>query len=181
MPSTREEIDAVPQITQVYAAQKLMMYVAVIYYQVKKAMETGTDVGDSARIFATALRKTGGQILSIDIKDVDRAWAKDYPNVGFVKGDTAQLEFKTEIELLFLDDHTEGMDIKAHVLMELKKFGVWVKKGGVILIHDTLHDKFGVHITQAIREWTKEVGLRWMEDTQQHGMALIEVSRDLPH
>ena len=177
MPTLEEEVSTIPQTTQDYTQHKLFLYTAVLHCQAKKAVEVGTDVGDSGRIIATALRKTGGVLMSIDIKDVDKGWAKDYPNIQFGIGASRHFQIKQPIDFLYLDgDHTYET-----ISVELKNLGTWVRKGGYIVLHDTMHTEFGPNITRAIREWCILTGLRWMEDPQQHGMALIEVTREFPH
>lgn len=177
---TEAELLAIPQKTPDYIFHKQMMFESILWVNAQRALETGTDLGDSARIFATALRKTGGSLITMDIKaPEDAGWLKEYPNVQVAIGDTTAVPWTTEIDFLFLDDHVKGMDTHKHIVMELEKFGRWVRKGGLILIHDTMHLDFGAGLVKGIREFCAKYGLRWMEDPQQHGMAVIEVIRDL--
>ena len=169
-------VSLIPQTTPDYTFHKLLMFETVLVTQAKRVLETGTDVGDSARIFSTALRRTGGMLITVDKKtDLNYGWLQEYPNVMAVKGDSLSMQWKDVLDVLFLDsDHH-----KDHLMNELRKFGPWVRQGGVILVHDTCHSEFGNGITQAIRGWTQEVGLRWSEDPNPYGMAIIEMIRDL--
>lgn len=166
----------IPQMTPDYTMHKLLMYETILFTNAKRVLETGTDVGDSARIFATALRRTGGILFTIDSKtNLNCAWGQEYPNIMFMQGDSLQVKWENELDVFYADSgHT-----KEHLLAELRKFGPWVRKGGVILCHDTCHSEFSGQITEAIRTFCRDNSLRWSEDPNPHGMAIIEMTRDL--
>lgn len=167
--------ESVKQQTTDFLAHYRVIQGVVRHTKAKKVLEIGTDVGDSTRIFATALKETGGEIVTVDIKPVDQSWAKDYPNIRFATGSSKNLKLDQPIDILYLDgEHSYEM-----VSHELKELGKWVRKDGYILLHDSCHDKDGPAVTRAIREWCAANGFVWTEDPQQHGLAMIEVTRDL--
>ena len=173
---TLTAVSLIPQTAPDYTFHKRLMYEAILVTQAKRVLETGTDQGDSARIFATALRRTGGVLFTVDKKtDLNYNWLQEYPNIMAIRGDSLQIPWKEIVDVLYLDSgHT-----KEQLLGELRRFGPWVRQGGIILCHDTCHNEFGAGITDAIRTWCRDQGLRWSEDPNPYGMAIIEVIRDL--
>ena len=180
-PSLTDVLNGIPQITNDYLYHKRAMFEVILHTKAQRVLEAGTDVGDSARIFAHALRMTGGALITVDKRTVDQGWAKEYPNVKFVVGDSLGVATSQPLDVLYLDDHNDDTDTKTHVGKELDLLGVWVRKGGFIIIDDTCHDKFGPGVTASIRTWCAKHGLPWYEDPRGHGMAFIEVLSDLPH
>ena len=169
-------VNLVPQVSPVLAPHKLLMFECVLATKAQRVLETGTDVGDSGRIFATALRRTGGALYTVDKRtDLNYSWLQEYPNVTALRGDCLQLQWKDPIDVLHLDAGTT----KEHVVGELRRFGPWVKQGGYILVHNTVHPQHGGAVTEGLRAWCREVGLRWSEDPVPFGMGIVEVYRDL--
>jgi aspartyl-tRNA(Asn)/glutamyl-tRNA(Gln) amidotransferase subunit C len=152
------------------------------FFRVPRVLETGTDVGDSARIFSTALQSTQGELLTIDLKPPMNDWPKDWPvkNIKFLQGDSRQLRIQQEIDLLFLDAHGTDTNSYEQVKAELANLGVWVRVGGKIVLDDLFHDKFGPGIRQALEEFTQLHQLIWTIYPQSHGLVVIEVTHPLP-
>ena len=158
-----------------------LMLNTVVALNAQQILEFGTDVGDSGRIFTEGLKQTGGELTTVDIRECSQTWAEGHPRVHFVVQDSRLFSWSQPIDLLFLDDHFEEMDIYAHLIYELERFGVWVRPGGYILIHDTSHTVYGPGIIRAIRTWCLQRKLRWTEDVQGQGLGMIQVSRALEH
>ncbi len=169
------------QITRDYEPHANWMIEIIQRIKPQHILELGTDVGDSARIFLAATEGTDCRVTTVDVKDVDTKWADGINRITFVKSDTRLLFWPKPIDVLFIDDHVAGMDMFTHVWGELQRFGVWVRKGGVIILHDTNHQEFGDGIRRAIRMWCLEAKLQWTEDLNGYGMSLIEVSKNLAH
>ncbi len=171
-------VESVYQSTTDFIHLKYILDQQVKETNAQKVVELGTNVGDSTRVFANALLGTGGKLLTIDIEPPVRNWHKEipYPNVAFVTQDSLKVNFAEEIDLLFIDsDHH-----KNHVLSELRKYGIWVRVGGRILLHDITHSEYGKEITEAVNEWSKEVGIKnWQAYNVQHGLGVIEVDHPL--
>ena len=100
--------------------------------------EIGMRHGISTLAFLLAARDVGGHVWSIDIdecitgrRNVLHAGLADYHT--FIEGDSACMEFPEQLDVLFIDgEHTYAalnLDFRQHVGR--------VKKGGVILFHDT--------------------------------------------
>ena len=162
------------QVTDDYAALTINMLEITVQANAQVILETGTNVGDSARIWLAGLEKTGGELWTVDIQDWGDAWGTDIPNLHFLKGSSIDISWDKEIDILYLDsDHTYG-----HVMKELYKFGPYVKKGGFIVLNDTLHHGYGWEITSAIRHWMLTAGLAiWAENVRGYGLAMIRVEK----
>lgn len=170
-------IDAIPQTTQDFEAFKFLLFELVTQGRYQRVVEVGTDVGDSTRIFSTALQATAGQLITIDAVAPKGNWHEQWAvkNVKFITSDVKLLQWKEPIDLLFLDgDHTYEA-----VQWELANLAIHVREGGKVLLHDIYHSEFGEPITKAIREWTKLHELCWTAYPHQHGLAIIEVSHPL--
>ena len=177
-------IDTIPQTTSDFAPFKELLYALVVVNKFTKVLETGTDVGDSTRIFSTALQATQGQLVTIDINaTVVNGWAKDWPikNVQFVTGDSRQLKLTQEIDLLFLDAHLPGTNGYDQIKAELTTLGGWVRAGGKIVIDDVFHSEFGEGIRKAYEEFCRANLLAWTVYPHSHGLVVIEVTHPLPH
>ena len=176
-------IDAIPQTTGDFEAFKFLLHDIVIQHRYQRVVEVGTDVGDSTRVFSSALQATAGQLITIDKVAPKNNWPETcinggpWPikNIKFITSDVKLLQWKEPIDLLFLDgDHTyEALQ------WELSNLGIHVREGGKVLCHDIYHSEFGEPITKAVKEWAKLHELCWTAYPHQHGLAIIEVSHPL--
>ena len=166
-------LDTIPQITQDFAQLKQLLYDTVLELKAQAVLEIGTDVGDSTRIFATALRETGGHLWTVDLvaPKWPEGWLTPYPNVTLLTCDSLLLPWEVTVDLLFLD----GNHDKDHVAQELEKFGKWVRSHGQILVHDTIHNEFGEGIRSVAVEYARQHGYGWMNHQIQHGLGVIDV------
>lgn len=178
MPSPVEQI---PQTTQDFLVFKELLYQLVVENKYQRVLETGTDVGDSTRIFSTALQHTSGSLVTIDLKPPVGNWHESWPvkNIQFVQGDSRQLRLNQPIDLLFLDDHTGETDAYTHVKAELETLGVWVRKGGKIVVDDSWHQQLGEGTWKAVREFCRAQQLAYTDYPQGHGIMIIEVTHEL--
>lgn len=138
-----------------YGLAELMMS-SVIELNAKVILETGTNKGDSARIWSMALSWTGGQLWTVDI-DLPM-FDLHLPNAYAIRCDSLALQWDKPIDILHLDSN----HVYPHPKLELMKFAPFVRKGGRIFIHDYL-DKGsqpggGADIRRATEEWAKETG-----------------------
>ena len=175
-------LDTIPQTTQDFALFKELLYQLIVTNKYQKVLETGTDVGDTTRIFSSALQATQGQLVTVDLKPPVNDWPKDWPikNIQFVTGDSKQLKLQHEIDLLFLDAHGAGTNAYEHVKSELANLGIWVRVGGKIVLDDLFHSEFGEGIRKAQEEFCKQHLLAWTVYPQSHGVGIVEVSHPLP-
>lgn len=96
-------------------------------------LELGVRTGNSTRALLQAADKTNGRVTSIDTHDC--SWVgQDNPRWAFIKMDDLEYNVPRALDLLFIDtEHTYDQ-----CLAELNKFALWVRIGGVILLHDTI-------------------------------------------
>ena len=124
----------------------------VVREGVKTILELGTRNGNSTRIFAEALLRTGGEIWTVDLNEP--TWTKkqmrDFPNVHFVKSDVLKLEWDKKVDLVYIDDYHQ----RFHVFQELVKYS---KVTNTIMLHDVLKIIYGRGgIIEAIEQWCYE-------------------------
>lgn len=110
--------------------------------QYKTVLEIGVFEGETAQHLIKALPK-GGQYVGIDINDYRTDATKLYmaeggKSIDFILGNSLnELDKlpKNHFDLIFIDgDHSFG-----HVLQEFKMVEKLVSRGGVIILHDTIH------------------------------------------
>jgi len=115
------------------------LYMLNIELNLKTILELGTRTGESTITFLLATKELGGTMTSIDIDscleakekvkqlNLDKYW-------NFIQGDDMSLDWSTPIDHLFIDtSHTYD-----HTLAELRKFEPYVRKGGLITLHDIM-------------------------------------------
>lgn len=166
------------QVTGDYSPLIINMLEMVLETKAKIILETGTNIGDSARIWLKGLEKTGGELWTIDTRDYGDSWADGIPNIHFLKGSSLEVPWDKEIDILYLDsDHTYG-----HVMKELIRFAPFVKVGGAILMNDTLHHQYGWEVTQALRHYMLSTGIaHWTENVRGYGLGMVRVRNKILH
>ena len=179
MPETLNiDVAQIPQTTTDFQDLRHLLATYVRTTCAKTIVEIGTDVGDSARIFSGILQETQGVLYTIDLQPPKGNWLTTWPikNIFFLQGDFKSMVWGQVVDLVFIDgDHSyEGC------LADLQKFGPWVRVGGYVLLHDTLHSEFGPGIMKAIWGWTTETRYPLVHYPYQHGFAAIEITHELP-
>lgn len=171
-------IDTIPQTAQGVNPFRELLYQLIVLNKYQKVLETGTDVGDSARIFSSALQVTSGQLVTVDIKPPVNDWPASWPvkNIQFVTGDSKQLRLKEEIDCLYLDAHLADIDIETQITEELKWLGRWVRVGGKIVLDDVFHATFGPGIRKTLEAFARVQQFPWTTYPQGYGLAVIEVT-----
>jgi len=103
-----------------------------------KIGEVGMRNGISTLAFLMAARDTGGHVYSIDIdecvegrRNVLHAGLAEHHT--FIHGDSAAVEFPEPLDVLFID----GEHTYPGVTLDFQMHAPKMKKGGVILFHDT--------------------------------------------
>lgn len=154
---------------------KEVLYESVMSLNAQVVVEIGTNIGDSARIFSTALRHTGGHLWTLDTQGANCTgiagnWVEswDCSNITFLVGDSATYPWEPPIDLLLIDGAHEYPAVSTDL-------AVWwprVREGGRMLVHDvTLMDD--VH--RAWREWvTRE---RRVCTYYPHGVGLAVINK----
>jgi predicted O-methyltransferase YrrM len=149
------------------------------------ALELGVRSGESTSAFLAAVEAHRGHLWSVDIDppSIPVEWY-DNTHWSFVQGDDLdpvtvdQLPHK--IDLLFIDtSHTYR-----HTFDELAFYGPRVRRGGVILLHDTdlevapgsvADEDRGFPVRRAVQDWCKTQFLTPDFRDGWHGLGVIEV------
>ncbi len=127
----------------------------VVSEKATTVLELGVCPGVSTLAFLCGLQKTNGHLYSCDIAPCKQAIAAvTRANLGaywtFINQDDYLVAETWDkiVDILLIDtDHTYE-----HTLFELQWFSPFVRKGGVILMHDT-HSRFTFGIMKAIDEF----------------------------
>jgi predicted O-methyltransferase YrrM len=119
----------------------LVLHLLTVELNLKNVLELGTRTGESTVALISAIKKIDGKMTSVDIDPCEEA-KKKVKSLGlenywnFIQTDDLELDWNEKIDHLFVDsDHSYE-----HVLSELKKFEPFVRKGGLITLHDTVTD-----------------------------------------
>jgi len=142
----------------------------------KRALELGTQDGDSTLALLLALREIGGRLTSVDIEPCPVATAR-VEAAGlqgrwtFIQSDDLALDWNEPIDHLFIDtSHRHG-----HTLEELRKYEPFVVPGGVISMHDTTTYPA---VWRAIHEYFRgRSDVRTIRYFHNNGLAVIEKRR----
>lgn len=107
----------------------------VIAMDAKLVLEIGTGWLDSAQAFLHGLEITGGFLISCD--PVLKFGCFSHPQFTFVNKTSSELvqSWDKMIDILFIDDGHDYESVKS----DYENFSPFVKKGGLILLHDTKH------------------------------------------
>lgn len=107
----------------------------VVATDAKLVLEIGTGMFHSAQAFLHGLEITGGCLISCDPNP--KAEYFSHPQFTFIHKKSSELiqSWDKTIDILFID----GDHIYESVKSEYESFSPFVKKGGLILLHDTKH------------------------------------------
>jgi predicted O-methyltransferase YrrM len=97
-------------------------------------IELGVRSGNSTSAFLLAAEQNDGHVYSVDIEPVRLPWL-GHPRWTFMQGDDVDLadDLPDDVDVLFIDtSHHYG-----HTHKELARYVPKVRKGGVVLLHDT--------------------------------------------
>lgn len=115
------------------------LYLLNVELNLKNILELGTRTGESTITLLLATKELGGTVTSVDVDSCLEAKDKikqmnleKYWN--FIQTDDLSLTWDKEIDHLFIDtSHTYDQ-----TLAELRKFEPFVRKGGLITLHDIM-------------------------------------------
>ena len=148
------------------------LHLLTVELNLKNILELGTRTGESTISFLLAANKINGKVTSVDIDPcyeakkrikelkLDSLWS-------FIQMDDLKLNWNEEVDHLFIDtSHTYQQ-----TLLELKKFEPFVKKGGMITLHDTVSCP---PVFDAISEYvSNRKDLRFYKFFHNNGLAVI--------
>jgi len=113
------------------------LHMLTVELNLKNILELGTRTGESTIALLFAAKKLNGKVTSVDIDSCDIAKEKVNKlgldaNWHFIQHDDLTLNWTEEVDHLFIDtSHTYD-----HTISEFKKFEPFVRKGGLITLHD---------------------------------------------
>jgi predicted O-methyltransferase YrrM len=150
----------------------ITLWMLAVEHGFLRVLELGTRTGESTIALLLAAKRNGGHVTSIDMdacvaarQAVEKLNLSDYWT--FMQHDDLQVGWNEPIDLLFVDtSHTYEQTLK-----ELEKFEPHVLEGGIIVMHDIVHDP---PVDQAIMNYIKErSGLRLYRYLNNNGLAII--------
>jgi predicted O-methyltransferase YrrM len=147
--------------------------------QAKNVVELGTRSGVSTIAWLFALEEQGGHLWSVDIDPQPRIGT--YDHWTFIQGDDCSGEVFTQMpaqaDIVFIDTSHEY----EHTCRELNLYRWLVRKGGVIVLHDTelAYPEFVVGkpfpVKRAVEEFCRSEGFDVEWHTNCWGLAIIHV------
>ena len=148
------------------------LYLLAKELNLRVALELGAGDGNSTLALLWAARESFGKVFSVDINKCEKASRLVASNGlskywNFIQGDDLKIEWKRPVDLLFLDTvHTYKQ-----VLAELKKYEPFVRKGGVVIVHDIVTWN---GVFKAVKKYMKERNdLRLYKYFNNNGRAVI--------
>ena|SRR3990167_66177 len=165
----------------------LTLYNLIVQGNYKTVVEIGA--GQSTYALTAAVNETKGEFYSIDL--TQEARLRSFPEgegildneirYHFIQGNDLQIvkKWTKEIDFLFIDsDHSYD-----HVRLQLEDWLPWVRKGGMIALHDTAQtDEIIKGCRQALNEFLKLSSLKYSQpyyravhllDTKLLGMSIL--------
>lgn len=129
-------------ITSGFKKHYLTLYSIVLGMDAKKVLELGSGV--SSPVILEALQKTGGTLTTCDPRDMegiglDDNFRESHKNWEYIQDYSQNVIDKLEgpFDIVLHDGSHEGKVL----FKDLRKIIPKVKKGGIILVHDTNHPK----------------------------------------
>ena len=120
----------------------------------KNILEIGTRSGESTEVLAECAKELGGKLTSIDIDPCisakERIKSKNLEsNWKFIQNNSLDVDWNEPIDHMFID----GLHTYEQVSKELRKYEPFVTHGGIITLHDIIHDP---PVLDAIEEYIKD-------------------------
>ena len=118
------------------------LYMLTIELNLKNVLELGTQFGNSTIVLLYATKEIGGKVTTVDIdpcnharKKINELGLSEFCN--FIQSDDTKIDWSEPIDHLFIDsNHSYN-----HVTKQLKKYEPFLRKGGIITLHDiVMHD-----------------------------------------
>lgn len=119
------------------------LYMLTVEFDLKNILELGTQYGNSTIALLDAAKEINGKVTTVDIDPCKHARAKikelklDHL-CNFIQSDDTEIDWSEPIDHLFIDSN-HSYD---HVTKQLKKYEPYVRKGGLITLHDIVMQEF---------------------------------------
>tara|TARA_Y100000590_G_scaffold86224_1_gene96603 strand:+ start:13830 stop:14483 length:654 start_codon:yes stop_codon:yes gene_type:complete len=152
-----------------------ILHMLTIEFNLKNILELGTRTGESTIALLQAATEIDGFVTSIDIdscndaKKIVNKFSLE-KNWKFIQSNDLEINWDKTIDHLFIDtSHTYEQ-----TLAELKKFGEFVRPGGIISLHDLISHK---QVFEAINDYIKtRDDLRFYKFFHNNGLGIIKVT-----
>ena len=129
-----------------FARHYITLYSLVFGMEAKRVFEFG--VGFSTQTIKEALRQTGGHLTSVDYQAQENYNHED-PLWTFYEGKSGQV-VPTIIHAPYDLVLHDGSHLRDEVCEDLNNILPYIKKGGLLLIHDTNHSRKGISLMGAM-------------------------------
>ena len=135
-----------------YHQYKQYVYDIGVLMQAKNIVELGVRSGESTRTLVAIAHQTNGHVWAFDPHKMSHPFEDERLTFIQKKGEECLSNMPVEIDLLHIDTdpHTYGQTI-----MWLKLLARKIRKGGVILLHDTVAVSMHTRLREAILYWLK--------------------------
>lgn len=119
------------------------LYMLTVEFNLKNIVELGTQFGNSTIALLYAAKEIEGKVTTIDVDPCKFAREKILKlgldsKCNFIQSDDTELEWSEPIDHLFIDSNHSY----EHVSKQLKKYEPFLKKGGIITLHDIVMHEF---------------------------------------
>lgn len=142
-------------------------------------LELGVRAGISTTALLAGVEAHGGHVWSVDRDDCRAVWSR-HPAWTFVQADSLDIraigaatnwDVLQPLDCLFIDtEHTE-----TRTLAELQTWGPYVRKGGVILLHDTDDMSTYPGVRKAIEAYCLPADLPFEYHSGSYGLGVIRL------
>ena len=164
MPNITRDEDYVVQYVGIWK----IIFDYVIQMNAKTVLEFGTRDGYSTRLFALALKETGGRIKTVDVNLPKTPFTED--NVTVITEDIEKFEYypSGQLDILYIDDWHNGH----HLYYELNRFA---RMARVVMIHDICLDD---ELMGGLIKWCKHNMMFYtIYPMNGCGLAVIEIEK----
>lgn len=149
--------------------ENIVQYNNPTYRKPLTILEIGVHKGVSTNAFLHALllrHRKGDKLYSIDKRDV--TYSPPIEELGalweLIKGDSARVPWDKEIDILLID----GNHTYKYVKGDYEKFEPFVRKNGIILLHDMVNHKY-----DGPKYWTEIKYPKIILDMGRNGMGIV--------
>jgi len=152
------------------------LYSLIEGLEVKNSFEFGT--GLSTQVICEALRLTGGKHTSCDPRDLKDTGLPDdfktnYSDIWTYKQcDSRLVVFPKEPLDFVLHD---GSHLPAVVLQDIKKIVKLMKRNSILLVHDSLNEKYNPSLEGIVKQSVKDINHELVTLPYGYGLTIVKI------
>jgi len=158
----------------------LTLYSIVLGMEAKSAFEFGS--GFSTKTILMALEKTNGKLITCDYRPLNQTAIffdlnelKQYPNFKYLCKRSNMIKTDIEKETFDFVLH-DGAHDSATVINDFKMIIPRMKKGSILLLHDTTHKEYDLYKAVDSLSWVKNSHVTLPYG---YGLTIIKIEEDL--